>query len=154
MAAGTTRRDAAEDLQIVTEHRIRLRGGWTCRAAGSPECEERRLVLPVRWSCELPRRLVLIRRFGRPPVDEDRQIFLLQLDQVEGILSLVLNDRPIALTAGAACRYEIEVPALAERNVLVLEIELPEAGCDPGDNREEWGMIALVVRSGEPAPRQ
>jgi hypothetical protein len=133
----------------VTEHRIRLRGGWTCRAAGSPECEDRRLVLPVRWSCDLPRRLVLTRRFGRPPLDQDRLVILLQMDQVEGILSLVLNGRPIALTGGAPCRYEIELPDLAERNVLALEVEVPEAEPIPAEQRKEWGVIALAIRSND-----
>jgi hypothetical protein len=135
----------------VTEHRIRLRGGWACRAAGSPECENRRLDLPVRWSADEPRRLVLTRRFGRPPLDQGRQILLLQMDQVEGILALALNGQPIAPVAAATCRYEIEVPDLAERNVLVLEIELPEPGPEPERHREEWGVIALVVRAVERA---
>jgi len=138
---------------MVTEHRIRLRGGWACRAAGSPECEDRRLDLPVRWGSDQPRRLVLTRRFGRPPLDPGRQVLLIQMDQVEGIDSFVLNGQPIAPIATAACRYELEVPNLAERNVLVLEIELPEAGPDPAARRGEWGLIALVVRTIEPAQR-
>jgi hypothetical protein len=73
------------------------------------------------------------------------------MDQVEGILALVLNGQPIAPVAAATCRYEIEVPNLAERNVLVLQIELPEPGPEPERRREEWGVIALVVRAIEPA---
>jgi hypothetical protein len=68
------------------------------------------------------------------------------MDQVEGVLSLVLNGRSIAPAAPATCHYEIEVPDLAERNVLVLEIELPEVSPDPGGYPVEWGVIALVVR--------
>jgi hypothetical protein len=71
------------------------------------------------------------------------------MDQVEGILSLVLNGQPIALTAGATCRYEIELPNLDERNVLVLEIESPATGLDAEGRREEWGVIALVVRTND-----
>jgi hypothetical protein len=130
----------------VDEHRIRLRGGWECRTAGSLECEERRLTLPVRWGSEDCRRLVLTRRFGRPPLDQGRQVLLLKMDQVEGIVSLVLNGRPIGATAAATRCYEIEVTDLAERNVLVLEVELPESRPDAAGSREEWGVIALVVR--------
>ena len=74
------------------------------------------------------------------------------MDQVEGIVSLALNGQPIAPVAAATCRYEIEVPNLAERNVLDLEIELPEPGHNPRGRPEEWGVIALVVRGVEPLP--
>ena len=131
----------------MDEHRIRLRGGWECRAAGSPECENRRLNLPVRWESEGPRRLVLTRRFGRPPLNQGQQVLFLQMDQVEGILSLVLNGQPIGRTAASISSYEIEVPDLAERNVLVLEIALPEPRPEVTGGREEWGVIALVVRT-------
>ena len=46
------------------------------------------------------------------------------MDQVEGTVSLVLNGQPIAPVAATTSRYEIELPDLAERNVLVLEIEI------------------------------
>jgi hypothetical protein len=70
------------------------------------------------------------------------------MDQVEGILSIVLNGEPIGPTAAAtSCCHEIELPNLAERNVLVLELALPESRTDLAGSREEWGVIALVVRS-------
>jgi hypothetical protein len=135
----------------LTEHRIRLRGGWTCRPAGSAEAEERPLHLPVRWSCGGARRLVLTRRFGRPPLDRGRQILLLQMERVRGIRALVLNGQHIAPGAVENSRFEIEIPDLADRNVLILEIELHEQGPSGSGSSEEWGVIALIVRTVEPA---
>ena len=137
----------------MTEHRIQLRGGWGYRAAGSPASEDRRLDLPVLWGSESPRRLVLTRRFGRPPLDHGRQLLLLQMDHVEGIRSLFLNGQPIAPMAAAIGCYELELPDLAERNVLVLEIVLPESRADLAGDRDEWGVIALVVRTVERPPK-
>jgi hypothetical protein len=93
----------------------------------------------------------MTRRFGRPPLDHDRQVLLLDMNQVEGLLSLVLNGRTIGRIAPATCSYEIELSDLAERNVLVVEIELPEAGLIPAEHQKEWGVIALVVRSNDSA---
>jgi hypothetical protein len=135
----------------VTEHRIRLRGGWGCRAAGSPESEERWLNLPVRWGPEYGRRLILTRRFGRPPLGRASQVLLLQMDQVEGILSLTLNGQPISGVSPETSRYQVPLEGLSERNVLVVEVETPKLGANPGGGSGEWGMIALVVRTVDPA---
>ena len=71
------------------------------------------------------------------------------MDQVRGILSLALNGQPIAPVAVEISHYEIEVPKLDERNLLALEIETPGAGPSSGASEEEWGVIALVVRTVE-----
>ncbi len=71
------------------------------------------------------------------------------MDHVEGIVSLVLNGQAIVSIKAACSRYEFEVTNLAERNVLVLEIDLPEAGPGSKGREEEWGVIALVVRPGD-----
>jgi hypothetical protein len=109
------------------------------------------LHLPVRWGSGGARRLVLTRRFGRPPLDGGREVLLLQMESVRGIRALVLNGQHVAPVAVEEARFEIEIPDLADRNVLSLEIELPEQGPDGSGSSEEWGMIALVVRTVERA---
>jgi hypothetical protein len=131
----------------VGEHLIRLRAGWGCRAAGLPESQGRRLALPVCWGQESPRRVILTRRFGRPPVATAGQALLLRMEQVEGLLSLSLNGRPIALGPALSAGHEIELGELSNRNVLVLEVETPAFEAGPGGSRREWGNIALVARS-------
>ncbi len=69
------------------------------------------------------------------------------MEQVDGAVSVVLNGQSIGSMTAAASRYEIEVPDLAERNVLVVEVELPDESADPVSRREAWGVIALVVRT-------
>jgi len=73
------------------------------------------------------------------------------MDHVEGVLSLTLNGQPISGISAAASRYEVPLDCLSERNVLVAEIVTPEPGAKPGGASEEWGMIALVVRTVDPA---
>lgn len=137
----------------MTEHRIRLRGGWECRAAGSPEIDAKRLSLPVRWAHDEPRRLILTRRFGRPALDPLRQVLLLQMDQVQGILSLLLNGQRVALTSAEFTNYEIELPNLPERNLLTVELDASACGSRPGGADREWGMISLVIRTSDSADK-
>jgi hypothetical protein len=75
----------------------------------------------------------------------------LRLESVSGILAATLNGQPLKLASGAPFRQEIALPSLAERNVLVLEIDRPELGGSPGGDEVEWGLIALVVRTADPA---
>ncbi len=77
----------------MDEHRIRLRGGWECQSTSSEEEPPERITLPVRWDPGNPRRLRLTRRFGRPPVDLERQGLFLELAQARGIRSLLLNGK-------------------------------------------------------------
>jgi hypothetical protein len=137
----------------VTEHRIRFRGGWECCPVATPESDELRLTLPIRWSRQHPSRLQLTRRFGRPPLDPDSQVLFLQLDQVPGIQSLLLNGRPIARVSPEESRYEIRLDDLPNRNVLLLEIETPRPG-DQAAAQAEWGRIALVIRPLDPTRNQ
>jgi hypothetical protein len=130
----------------MTEHQIRLRRGWECREADAPDPEVRRLDLPVRWSSEIARRLVLTRRFGRPAVEPGRQVLILRLDQVVGTRAIILNGQTIASASAETTHYAIELADLAERNVLVLEIETPPQDASPVENRQDWGVIALVIR--------
>jgi hypothetical protein len=132
----------------VSEHRIRLRGGWECCAsAPRTDVAERRLNLPIRWSQEDPLRLRLTRRFGRPAFDPSCQKLVLELDQVAGIDSLFLNGQPIAAVSPERTHYEIALDRALERNTLVLEIQRPAAGQGEPATAPEWGVIALVIRS-------
>ncbi len=69
------------------------------------------------------------------------------MEQVTGTISLVLNGRPLAPVSAETSHYEIELTDLPERNTLVLEIERPDAGLSAVGTCENWGMIALVVRT-------
>ena len=63
-----------------------------------PISNERRLTLPVLWGTDEPRRLILDSRI-RPPAPSIpfRQALLLDMGQVEGILSLHLNGQPLTI---------------------------------------------------------
>jgi len=135
----------------VTEHRIRLRGGWGCCAAGLPESDEQRVTLPIRWSPDGLGRMRLTRRFGRPPFDPDRQVLILRLDQVAGIQSIVLNGQPIAGVCPEMSLHELQINHARDRNLLVLEMEPPLPGMESAGASAEWGIVALVVRPIEPA---
>jgi hypothetical protein len=132
----------------MNEHRIRLRGGWGWRPTNSPESDDVKLTLPVRWRSRNPGRKILTRRFGRPRLEQGSRV-LLQMDQVQGVVALWLNGQPIFPVLPEITRYEIELPDLAERNVLILELEVREPDGEITDSGGEWGMIALVVRTDE-----
>jgi hypothetical protein len=142
---------AAAGVVIMTEHRIKLRRGWECQETGSPPSAARRLELPTRWTFEMPTRLTLTRRFGRPALDLGRQILLLELEQIAGTRSILLNGQPIALVSATTPQHAIRLGDLAERNVLVLEIETPAPVVSAADIVDDWGMISLIVRTIEPA---
>jgi hypothetical protein len=135
----------------VAEHRIRLRGGWGCCAAGLPATAEERVTLPIYWKLDGAGRVRLTRRFGRPPFDHDRQILVLQLDQVAGIHSLLLNGQAVAGVSPEKRRYEIELDDSRDRNLLVLELEPPVPSSEEAGTHPEWGHVALVVRPIPPA---
>ena len=130
----------------MNEHRIRLRGGWELRPVFPAESEPERLTLPVRWEPRDRRRMVLTRRFGRPPLEPGSRVFL-QMDQVEGLVSLSFNGDSIFPVLPETTRYEIELPPLAARNILVLEIELNDPAGETTGAGDEWGQIALLVRT-------
>jgi hypothetical protein len=130
----------------VSEHQIKLRGGWLCRAAGSPESAAQPLSLPTRWSPETPRHLLLVRRFGRPRLQDEGHTLLLRLDQVPGIQSLTLNGRRLEHPAAGASSCEITLDALIERNTLVLDVETPPPPPESTSNAPEWGFISLLIR--------
>ena len=130
----------------MAEHQIRLRGGWECRAAGLPESAGERLSLPIHWPPEAPRRLQLVRRFGRPPLDAEGHTLLLKLDHVPGIHRLLLNGNPLVHSSPGKTSYEITLDRVIERNILVLEIETPPPGDALAAPAPEWGFVSLLIR--------
>jgi hypothetical protein len=131
----------------VAEHQIRLRGGWECRAVGAPESAAQRLSLPTRWNADAPRRVILVRRFGRPAIDQRSQTLSLKLGHVPGIHCLTLNGEPFGQSSPSTSSYEIPLDAAIERNVLVLEIETPQPVDDAAAATPEWGFAALLIRT-------
>ncbi len=73
-------------------------------------------------------------------------MLLLKWIRSQGVVALSLNGQSIFPVLPEITHYEIELPELAERNVLVLEIEMPEPVGKIDSPGDEWGMIALVVR--------
>ncbi len=131
----------------MDEHRIRLRGGWECQSTASAEEPPERIALPVRWDPGNPRRLRLTRRFGRPPVDLERQTLLLELAQARGIHSLLLNGKAQSGVSASKSYYLIPLAEIDERNTLVLEVETAESAVGAGEGVQDWGQIAILVRS-------
>jgi len=134
----------------VTEHRIRLGGGWGCCAAGLPKSAEQRVTLPIRWRPDGLGRLRLTRRFGRPPFEPEREVLILRLDQVAGIHCILLNGQPVAGVSPESSMYEIQLEHALDRNLLEIELEPPLAGVEAAEATAEWGIIALVIRPIEP----
>ena len=143
----------------MSEHRIRLRGGWEARAIDAMPWAVNRLTLPIRWDVDLPRRLRLTRRFQRPPLEDpslpgSRQAgqpdLRLLLEQVPGLIALELNGESPVCVWPEQTRYEIPLSRLPQRNQLVLEVETPRRDDRPGGEAPEWGCIALVIRDAGP----
>jgi hypothetical protein len=133
---------------VVSEHRIRLRGGWECDSIDPPAPGPCRLTLPTRWTAEGRRRLRLTRRFHQPPLETGSRV-VLRLEHVPGIHSLELNGQPAVPVSPGWSEYEVLLDASASRHRLVLEVETP----DPADSSmpaTEWGYVSLVIRSEEP----
>jgi hypothetical protein len=128
----------------VTEHHIRLRGGWECVPCGGPAIARNRLTLPTRWLAREPCRLRLIRRFHRPPAGAVSRIFL-RLENVPGIHSLMINGQTLAGISPDLARYDIPLDELTDRNVLEIEIETPAPGASSDGHEPAWGEVALVI---------
>ena len=130
----------------MSEHRIRLRGGWEARAIDPMLGAVDRLTLPIRWDLDRPRRMRLTRRFQRPPLEVPSHLVLL-LEHVPGIISLELNGESPVRVSPEQTRYEVPLGRLPQRNQLVLEIETPRSNDWAGSDAPEWGSIALVIRA-------
>jgi hypothetical protein len=120
----------------VTEHRIRLRAGWTCARTGSGDGDHQKIALPISAPLTAGRRLSLSRSFGTPKCATGETIWL-ELRKVLGLESALLNGRPLPEADDGQLCCEIGTDWLAQRNLLVLEVELPLHGTDDG----EWGEV-------------
>ena len=68
------------------------------------------------------------------------------MDQVAGSSRSSLNGQPIAPLAPQIVITRSKLTDLAERNVLVLEIETPAQRPSRPAVGDEWGMIAWLIR--------
>ena len=135
----------------MPEHRIRLRGGWECHYregddGDGPEIV-RRVNLPITWTDDLPRKIRLIRQFGKPPVDLQVEVVSLELRNVYGLEVARINGRESTVATSSDDSRSIALgDPLLPRNGLILEINLAEAQAREG----EWGEIWLSIRPREP----
>jgi hypothetical protein len=68
------------------------------------------------------------------------------MENVLGIRAVSLNGRALASATPGNSSYEIVLTDLPERNILVLDVELPDSEQENPDLCTGWGVIALVVR--------
>ncbi|APW63032.1 hypothetical protein [Paludisphaera borealis] len=123
----------------MPEHLIRLRGGWKLHDLDAEASNATPLTLPVAWeSRPVPRRLRLVRKFGRPKIGRARLV----LEAVEGLRAMTLNDDSLAVDAAPPGRLDVDLPPLGERNVLVLDVVIESASDEPAS---PWGNIALAI---------
>lgn len=123
----------------MPEHLIRLRGGWELSDPDAATSASTPLTLPISWAPQpSPRRLRLVRRFGAPAADRVRLV----LEAVEGLRAMTLNGVPLVFDPAATDRLVADLPPLANRNVLTLDIDLAGRSTEPS---APWGHIALVL---------
>ena len=128
----------------MTDHPIRLRGGWERLppVAGAQPC---RITLPLdRWPGDWPR-LRLLRRFRTPEYDTAVESLWLRLEALNGLVAAALNDCPLPVTASPDGTALIPIGGLCRPgNVLTLDVD-PDARTAAGDGLP-WGAVALVIR--------
>lgn len=131
----------------MSDHWIRLRGGWEWRSAGTDADHPQRLTLPHRWPAAVDGRIVLSRSFQAPTLNPFSEQLLLHLDDVAGLRAVRLNDRLIASPAAETSSLVVPLGVLASRrNLLTLETDLA-AGRVPRPEDQPWGSVALVIRN-------
>jgi hypothetical protein len=125
----------------MTEHIIRLRGGWT-RALSETET---RLSLPSHTLRPLASGFVLTRPFHAPRGLGPEETVLLRIDQAPGLERIRLDGLVIFEASGANDPpRELDVTAALTRHcVLVLEV----GGGDWTAPADGWGHVALVIRA-------
>lgn len=126
----------------MSEHWIRLRGGWIAERGDRVE-EAGWWTLPLiraPWP-DAPR--AVRRSFQTPPIDREREGLWLVIAAMPGIRSIRLNGDSILRDASGRPSHEIRLPNHPPRRCL-LELELEEmvSGLEAG----EWGQVALVIR--------
>jgi hypothetical protein len=132
----------------ISEHVIKLRGGWEwhdpAEASGL-----RRATLPLDEFPAAPGRFRLVRHFQTPPLDPHSESLLLRLEHVPGLVSVSFNgvNLPTEPSGVAPIWLRLE-GTLARRNTLSLEIE-PSAFSTFSSVATSWGIISLVIRRNE-----
>ena len=145
------RRSGRSDIlgSSMGEHLIRFRGGWEWIDLGGDPGAPRRVSLPLDGPPRGTSRVVLTRRFNRPPIDPRLESLALRLEGIPGLLETRLNGRPMALPPGGTLEIGLTWSELrATGNVLALEVDPSTAGDE--QVRHPWGMIALVIRQPDP----
>jgi hypothetical protein len=128
---------------VVEEHRIRLRGGWEYDAIDPSAVSPCRLTLPTHWPTG-GRRVRLTRRFGQPPREAGRRVFL-RLERMPGIQALELDGHAPVEFAPGCSEYEIPLDATSGRHRLVLVVDTTGSSGLSGD-AQDWGHVSLVIR--------
>jgi hypothetical protein len=122
----------------MSEHLIRLRGGWEWHAPGDGPAQ--RVALPMIWPAGLTTHVRLLRSFQRPPLDPAREALALRLESISGLVVVRLNGRALAHPEPGVSALSLPLDdPLPPRNVLELE-----AG-PLTESAEPWGTIALVI---------
>src|SRR4051794_27649978 len=136
----------------MSEHWIRLRGGWRCLPSPDNPSAAYPITLPTRWAPGQAGRLRLVRQFGLPAIDRRRERVALRIAEVPGVVAIRLNGRPIDLPGGDGRDVlELGEDQLRPRNELVLEVD-PDRAAARQPGQPEWGHVALLVRPLEDMP--
>jgi hypothetical protein len=131
----------------MSEHWIRLRGGWEAVDLDDPLALCVRMNLPVFWTGEKTRRLRLRRRFGRPALDRQDESLWLRIDRATGLYRLTLNGCELPIAAGTSGPIEIPLRTISDRNELVLEVCYQPSAMASEARAGGWGEIALLIRA-------
>lgn len=118
-------------------HTIRLRGGWDCLRPEQPTIDPVPVVLPTSSNAMPGGRLLLRRRFGRPPREPEASA-VLRISGMPGLRSLTFNGRPIEVDSPASSDFETDLGPLQPRNELTIEAQ-------PPPNAADWGDVRLVL---------
>lgn len=129
----------------MTDHPIRLRGGWELlhsAADGKPE----RVTLPLDRRPPDWGRTRLVRRFQTPTYHVQAESLWLRLESLPGLRSASLNGRSIAVSPGIDEPTMVPIGAACEaRNVLILEVDPSSMTANAPEG--PWGLITLIIRS-------
>lgn len=127
----------------MSEHWIRLRGGWIADR-GHHTDPPAWLTLPLPQPPWPGAPQALRRHFQAPPLDAERESLWLVVAQTSGLRAVRLNGDLVLAPAPGADSHEIALPLPLPRRSL-LELELSEEA--PGPSPVAWGHVALVIRS-------
>lgn len=132
----------------MTEHIIKLRGGWSITGIGSDQEPEARLTLPSNSLRPRSAGYVLRRPFHAPRSLDPGESVWLRIQNVPGVCRIVLNDR-VLHEGPIADRLPREFHVTADmtgRCLLTLEL----GGGEWIGPAEGWGHVALLIRARGP----